>query len=356
MKNDYFSKLSELCELPAPTGKETKVLQFISSVLSNYMEVSSDQVGNVVGELPGRSKKKQVVIVAHADEIGYVIRSIDPNGFLHLSFNTGATVPDTRFLPGERLRVLTDTDREIIGIVGLTSGHLAGKKGKKELLTLPSLYLDVGANSTKEIQEDYEIQIGNPAVFERKTEFLGKNNHLVMGKAMDDRTGILVLLEIAKRMAEYENHERPTLKFIFTIQEEIGVKGAPSSALQLRDTKAQTQVIALDVGPVGDTPGAKDLATPKLNQGPIIVFKDSEMHYDRKIIHNLLEISEKKEIPTQRSVYANYGSDALGFLTTGFPSALVAVPCRYTHTPFETISIRDLQDVIELVFGFIKQQ
>jgi len=356
MHQDLLEKLAKLCELPGPTGREEKVLEFVTEELSRFMDVSTDQVGNVVSTLPGKQQHSWI-ISAHADEIGYLIRSIEDDGFLRLAFNTGAEVPDTRFLPGQQLKILTDTDNYVIGVVGLKSGHLAGKEGKKVLPKMSSLYLEIGANSAEEVKDDFGVAIGNPVVFDTRTRLLGKDDNFAYGKAMDDRSGLLVLLELAERLSEIPRSSRPTLRLVCTVQEEIGVKGVHSIASYLRSEGVVSKVVCVDVGPVGDTPGTAKLATPHLNKGPIIVVKDSMMHYDRQLVLGLTRTANKYDIPVQRCVYENYGSDAVGFFSSGgFPSSLVAIPCRYTHTPFEMISLRDLIATIELLSKFVSNK
>lgn len=330
--------LAMLTELPGPVGREEIVQDFITSYLEQQgLQTHIDGIGNLTAKLEGAGR--EMIVTAHADEIGYIVSDINDNGILKIHYNTGAPRPDTRYLPGKD--VLIYGDREIIeGVVGFLSGHLASADDKKKVQDIYDVFVDTGL--TKGELEKEGVHIGTPVLLSSEFKTLGGN---VKAKAMDDRIGLFLMLQMAKELSSEPVDIRRPLTLISTVQEEIGTKGALAIA-----NASSAPVIALDVGPAGGYPAAKDKTSVQLGKGPVIVYKDFWIHYSYPFIKRIEEKATKASIPFQRAVYKNYGSDGAAFISTaGLETSLIAVPTKYTHSPCEMVNLSDVGMTMDLL-------
>lgn len=344
-QTELYDLLKKLCEIPGPVGRE-EVVQ--SELKKNWehagFKTRYDKIGNLYSQREGHGK--HWAIIGHADSIGFLVQQILPNGFLKLAFNTAATFPDARFLAGVPLRFITDKKQTVRGFFGLRSGHLAGIEGKKKPILFNELSVDIGVDSSEDV-ENLGIHIGTPAVFDVPVQKFQDN---IVGPSMDNRISGTLQCAIANSVNTMPDPPRITL--ISTVQEEIGLKGAAAAANQQYDFDG---VINIDVGLCGDFPGSdKDNLDTKLGEGPIILYKDFSIHYTYQLIGKLEKKASKIGISMQRGVFKNYGTDGAQFIMHGFPTAMIAVPCRYTHTYFETIRINDLLNTLRLLLEVIK--
>ncbi|MFX0087649.1 MAG: M42 family metallopeptidase [Candidatus Hodarchaeota archaeon] len=342
-KQEIFKFLKKLAEIPGPVGREEKVQNYLESNWNQIgIKTRFDKIGNLYGEIEGEGP--HWAIVGHADSIGFLVQKILPSGFLKMAFNTAATTPDARFLAGTPLEFLNDRDEVILGYFGLRSGHLAGIEGKKKPILFEDLFIDLGVDSSEEVR-DLGIDVGTPAVFGTTVTQIGRN---YVGKAMDNRIAGTIQTFLGKKLREIDNGSRITL--ISTVQEELGMKGAAAAA----KTSEFDGVINVDVGLTGDFPNtSNDYISTKLGAGPIIVYKDFSIHYSHSLIKELEASATSHQIPFQKAVFKNYNTDGMYFFMQGFPTIALAVPCRYTHTNFETVQVTDIQNTLLLLSNFI---
>jgi endoglucanase len=162
---------------------------------------------------------------------------------------------------------------------------------------------------------------------------------------MDDRIGLVIMIELAERLSRIPVDKRPKVTFVSTVMEELGAKGAAAIAKDL-DVDG---VIALDIGLADDYPGTKGEAEVCLGLGPVIVIKDDAMHYSHELVQFIIAIAEKEEVPIQRAVYHHYLTDGVQFAMQGQKVAVVAIPCRYSHSSFEAINLKDVEMAIHLL-------
>jgi endoglucanase len=331
--------LKTLSATPGPVGREILVQDIMEEELGKFCShVIRDRIGNLSATFDG--KGKHYIVVAHADEVGFLVSNIDERGFIRAKWNTQGHMPDLRLLPGQWVLVMTDTGF-IPGCFAVKTGHIAGQEGKSRIPTYEEVFLDVGLSSKEEVEEQ-GIRIGNPIIYAAPVEKVG---HHVVGKSMDDRIGLVVMIVLAERLSKISEDKRPKITFVSTVMEELGAKGAATVA---KDMEVEG-VIAIDIGLADDHPGTNGEAGVGLGLGPVIVIKDDAMHYSHELVQVILETAEREKIPVQRAVYHNYLTDGVQFAMQGQKVAVTAIPCRYSHSSFETINLKDVEMVIQLL-------
>ncbi len=304
-----------------------------------------DPVGNIVCRVGGSGPK--LLVQAHMDEIGFVVRYITPEGFLMLDTAQGLRrmSPDRRFMIGQTAQVVGRHGVVAEGVFATASGHtLTPAQLDKPHLDFNDFFVDIGVESRAEA-EGQGVHVGAGVIWYRPTARVGKR---IVGKAMDDR----MLLAIMNLMLDDLDADALTYDLWFgaTVQEENGVHGARA----LGHLQSFELAIALDVGLVGDVPTVeeKEYAT-RLGGGPTLVHKDSLIHYDRRLLWRLADVARAHGIPFQHGVYANYSSDAAAFFDLGIQSLLIGTPTRYTHTATEMVDERDIRATVDLLRAFV---
>jgi len=317
--------IKTLTEAFGPSGYEGPVNEIISDMIKDYVdEISTDVMGNLIAVKRGSSDDaKRIMFSAYADEIGIVITHIDEKGFLRFS-NVGGLAPET-FI-GNRVRFENGT----IGVVYREKGDLKD-------LSLDKLYIDIGAESKEEAEG--KVKVGEFGIVHR--EFTDLGNRLV-AKSMDDRIGCAILVEAIKQLKDTAN----TLYFVFSSQEEVGLRGARTSAYTINPDLG----IALDVTLTGDVPEGPRMEV-SLGKGAAIKVKDSSMIANPRVKAFLAKLAVDNNIPHQFEVLERGGTDAGAIHLTrdGILAGTISIPCRYVHTASEMVDIRDVQACVDLV-------
>jgi endoglucanase len=248
-------------------------------------------------------------------------------------------------LGGQRALVLGRAVIVARGFIAAASGHvLTRKQTESDRLGWDEFFVDLGLESREEVLA-LGVHIGAPVIWDVPTRRVGR---MLVGKSMDDRALLavmdLLLGELDATALTWE------LWLGATIQEENGLHGASAVALRTEVERA----IALDVGLVGDTPavGHTEYET-RLGAGPIVTHKDSGIVYDRRLTFELADAADGGGVPFQHGVFAGYRSDGLPLMDHGVPTALLALPARYTHTAFETVAESDVRDTVRLLKAFL---
>ncbi|MCC9075143.1 M20/M25/M40 family metallo-hydrolase [Litorilinea aerophila] len=343
-----FELIQELTELPGPVGQEGAVLERIEALWQEAgVTVTRTRLGNRIGRVGGEGPR--VLLVAHADELCYLVRAIHPDGFLWLANGQAwqrTTSLRNAFTIGQRVQVLAP-DGPIPGVIATVTGHLAS-------LALPELnelswkdfWVDTGLSRDELLARG--VTPGTRVIWDGPTVRLGRD--LVMGKALDDRALLAVLTEVLRRVPTAELGCQLTVAA--TVQEEIGLVGA--SALAARE--AFDAAVILEVGLAGDVPGIGLETMPvRLGGGPILVHKDSLVHYDHRLTTALARTAAAADIPLQHAVFGSFGSDGAAFMKADVPAGLVAFPTRYTHTPFETAHLGDIEALTAWMCAFVRR-
>lgn len=344
-----FSLLKELLEIPGPTGHEEAVRVWLRSNWRRHMsEWIEDRVGNIVCRVGGSGPK--VLLQAHMDELGFVVRYITPQGFLMLDPAQGdrTTPAHNRFMIGHMAHVVGRYGVVAEGVFATATGHVMTKEqSEKTTLDYNDFFVDIGARSRWDA-ESKGVHVGAGVIWYAPTRRLGMR---IVGKAMDDR----MLLAIMTLLLDDLDRDKLNceLWFAATVQEENGIHGAHA----LSHLMPFDAAIALDVGLVGDIPTVKERDYPlQLGQGPTLVHKDRHVHYDKRLLWQLADVALIYHIPYQQGVYSQYGSDGIAFIDHGTPSVLIGVPTRYTHTVFEMVDERDIIATKSLLDAFVTHQ
>lgn len=334
--------LQKLCAARGISGFEDEIREIMKKELSKYGEVEADRFGNVICKKGSGSPK--IMLAAHMDEIGLLVKHIDEKGFIKFLDMGGI---DDETLPARNVVILTETG-PLPGLIGFKPPHLKKEEAdRKKKLTGDDMYIDTGLDKD-EVKK--KVQIGDPIVFETEFFELGKN---VSGKAMDNRAGCLAIIEVMKRLKDFKG----TVYAVATTQEEIGLKGARTSAFKIKPDIA----LALDVGIAGDTPDMKeDEAALKLGQGPGITVVESSgrgMVPSVKVKKLLIQCARDAKIPYQLEATKGGMTDGAiiymsneGVLTGG-----ISVPTRYIHAPSSIICMEDLENTVKLTIEFVKK-
>jgi endoglucanase len=343
---EIFELVKTLTELPGPTGHEGAVQDWIAHRWrSRFEEVRRSRVDNVLTKVGGAGPR--LVIVSHADEIGLMVKSVSDDGFLHVwpYGNDYLGHPPHWFNPLSQPALVVTADATVEGVIATASGHvIGGPRSAEKKLEWNDWFVDVGAHSRAEV-ETLGVGPGDRVVWNPPTRRL--RDHIV-GKAMDDRAALAIATLAAERLADRDNLAYEVW-LASTVQEENGLLGASS----LADEMTFDLGIALDVGLTGDIPGPDVRDFPaKLGAGPTVVYQDSSCHYSRRLSDQLVAIAKREQIPVQRAIFQNFGSDGAAMIKRGIESALVAYPTRYTHSPIETVSTDDLLHCVDLLVAF----
>jgi len=335
--------LAELCAVPAPSGAESDLADLLQRRWSKRgAEVRRDPVGNLVARVGGSGPR--VLVQAHMDQVGYVIRYVTEDGYLLLDGSQGdrRSGPERRHPVGQPVKALTRDGTWLEGMIVASSGHvLTPEQREQDRLAYDDFWVELGLGDREAVLAA-GLHIGAPVVFSAPTRRIGE---LLVGPSMDNRVGLALMdaLLAAEDLA-------CELWLGATVQEENGLHGARAFALAERFEAA----IALDVGLVGDIPSVdeKEFATG-LGDGPIVVHRDSGIVYDRTLSQHLVALGRAHDLPVQDGLFASYGSDGLALAETGSPTALLTVGCRYTHTAFETVHPRDLDVAADLLRALV---
>ncbi len=323
------SLLKILLETYGPSGNEELIRDLIQEEIKPYVdEIKVDRLGNLIAVKRGNGKK--IMVAAHMDEIGVIVTGIDDNGFLKFS-NVGG------------VSALISVGQRVIfknGVQGVVyMEHLDNIKDLK----LNKMYIDICADNKEEAQK--KVSIGDTASF--YNPFLKMENTYV-SKAIDDRIGCYIAIEALKQIDSSSNE----IYFVFTVQEEVGLRGAKTSAFGIDPDLG----IAVDVTMTGDTPKAKHMAI-KMGEGPGIKIKDNSMLTHPLVKKLMIDTAKNNQLPYQLEVLEGGGTDsgAIHLTKGGIPSGVLSVPCRYIHSPSEMVSISDVENSIKLLIKILEK-
>ncbi|MEA3377657.1 MAG: M42 family metallopeptidase [Chloroflexota bacterium] len=321
--------IQELVETYGPSGAEEQIRDVIRAQVEPLVdEIQVDALGSLIAHKGGDGQR--VLLDAHMDEIGVMVTYIDEKGFARFT-SIGGVSPLTCI--GSRVAF---EDGEI-GVIGVEQKRDDPDKVPK----LEQLYIDVGATD----REDCPVRVGDPAVFVRP--FTVRGTRLV-AKAMDDRIGCAVLIETLRRLEETPHD----LYVVFAVQEEVGLRGARTSAYGIEPDVA----IAVDVTGTGDTPEAKPMAV-KLGEGPAVKVQDRGMIAHPKVRRLLVERAEEAGIPYQLEVLERGTTDAaaMQLVRSGVPAGCLSIPCRYVHSPSEMVEESDVENGVRLLLEVLQR-
>ena len=342
--------LEELCNLNGVSGNEGAVAGFLKARLSGFCEMTQDNMGNLICHKKSRRENaKRVLVCAHMDEVGLIISQITDEGFL-------------KFKPvgGIDALVLYSKGVTINGRKGVICGravHLQEKDERKKVIEAKNLYIDIGAGSKEEAQA--AVEIGDYAAFD--TRYREMEGHQVVAKALDDRVGCAVLARLLQQDFDLDFYG------VFTVQEETGLRGAKAlcSAPALCGVPALSEDICPDLALVlegttcNDVYGAADHEkVTTLGGGAAVTMMDRGMFANRDLVRRIMLLADEYHIPCQIKRTAMGGTDAgaLHLAGCGVPTAVLAVPCRYIHSPASVMHKNDFFAMDSLAEVFLRNE
>jgi putative aminopeptidase FrvX len=346
-----FELLKTLSEIPGPVGREERVHGFLRERWRERgVEATIDPVGNLVAHVGGKGPK--LLLVGHGDEIGFAVRHISDDGFLFLSSGQrlGTDRPEMRgsyTLPTGQPALVMTRHGAVEGVFATLTGHILSQRQREATrLEWSDLWVDVFASSREEV-EARGIHVGDRVVWNPPLRQAGD---YIYGKALDNRVALLILDMLLERLDLAQSAY--DLYFASSVQEEIGLIGAHSIN---RGVGAQ-YAIALDIALSGDVPGvARHEVETRLGGGPVLIYKDLYA-YSAPLSDAIADTAEEAGIPLQRAVFGIFGSDAGALMRDGVAAAMLGVPTRYTHSPFETLRASDLELTVQLLEAFIRRK
>ncbi len=346
-KEGVFQLLKKLSETVGPSGFEDSVRDAVVEELKPYADsLWIDALGNVIAVKRGSRGSGKLMLAGHMDEIGLIVSHIDQRGFVRFQPIGGVS---ERVLPGQRVLIKTQGGRVVRGVIGSKPPHIMKPEELKQVPEIKDMYIDVGVSSREEA-EKLGLAVGSIAVFERDLAALG-GSEVVTGKALDDRVGVVALVEGFKAI---EGNEVDVYA-VATVQEEVGLKGARVAAYAI----APDVAIALDVTVASDVAGVPEQEwITQLGKGPAIKVVDgraaSGLIAHPAVRDKLIEIARQYDIPHQVEVAPGGTTDAsiIALNKEGVPAATVSIPSRYIHSPVEVVHLVDLVNASKLTALF----
>lgn len=316
--------IKELTELFGPSGNEGEVRDFIKEKITPYAdEIIVDTIGNLIAIKKG-DKSKKVMISCHTDEVGLIISGVTEKGFLE--FKTVGGI-DTRVIISKKVVV---GENKIPGIIGMKAVHLQKKSERESVPEVSGLYIDIGAKSKDEALS--KVKLGDYVTFDTAFEMLSENTF--KAKAIDDRVGCAILLELIKNPVKYDTY------FCFTTQEEVGLRGARVAAHRIMPDIA----LVLEATTASDVFGCDEHQfVTTVGGGAVVTFMDKTTIVDKKIRKWLFDTAKKEGIPVQYKNAVSGGNDAgrIHLSGEGVRTASISVPTRYIHSPCGIASKKD---------------
>jgi endoglucanase len=347
----HFEGLKRICEITGPIGYPDDMNAYLREEWGPLGELTETPVGNVIAHIGGRGPK--ILLDAHSDEIGYVVRSISAEGFLWITTAQRIVRPKLSMsellMLGQPAMIVGRGGRKIEGIFATVTGHVAtpDQRAKHEH-DFNDLFVDIGARS-KEEATSWGVTPGSLVIWNAPTRRMGEGGKFIYGKALDARMGLYIAAEVARRA------DKGKLAFDLylgsSVQEENGLIGAESL---IRHTDF-AQAVSIEVGLAGDIPLVDPREMPiALGKGPVLVYKDGSVHHDRHLTERLADLAEARGIPYQFAAYTQFGNNAKEFVAAGVPSVMITPPTRYTHSPFEMCHEDDVENAIRLLVAYLE--
>ena len=343
MNESRLTFLKEIIASPSPSGFEQPVQQVIRKEVKQYSDsIRTDVHGNVIAELNAAGTPR-IMLTAHCDELGLLIRYIDEHGFLYFA-TVGGFDPST--LAGSRVQIHTPNG-PVLGVIGRPAVHLLSSEERGKAPKLTELWIDIGATSKEEAQE--LVPLGS--VVTRAAQLETLRGDLVVSRALDDKAGIFSVIEAMRRIHEQRSQLKAGVFFVSAVQEEVGLRGARTGAFGVDPLIA----IAVDVTYTSDHPGTSknEIGDIKLNGGPVITLGG---HINPKVYQMLVQAANKANIPWQidpQAAGTGTDTDVIQVTRAGVATGLVSIPCRYLHTGSETASLQDMDQVAEVLTRFV---
>ncbi len=325
--------LEKLSQAFGVSGYEYEVRNIIKEELTPFVDsMRTDSLGNLIVFKKALHNSPKIMLTAHMDEVGLMVTSIDQSGLLKFRKIGGI---DDRVLVSKKVVI---GSQKIKGVIGAKAIHLQKSKERKNTINFDQLFIDIGTSSLEETQKI--VKIGDYVGFDNKPKLIEDN--IFMGKALDNRVGCLLLIELLKK-------ELPVSIYgAFTVQEEIGLRGAGVVAYNIKPDLA----LVLETTTAADVVEYKEhLHATTIGAGPIFTIMDASFVTNKKFLDFLIRTAEKNSIPYQLRRFTGAGTDAgrISLSESGILSAVISTPCRYLHSPTSLINLQDVRWIEKLL-------
>jgi putative aminopeptidase FrvX len=338
--------LKELTEASGIPGYEQEIRDVVRHYFTSLGELTQDKLGSLICKKCGAAEEPKVVLAAHMDEIGFMVKFITADGFIRFTPLGGWW---DQVLLAQRVVIKTGKG-EIVGVIGAKPPHVLAEEERKKVMEKKDMYIDIGASSQQEV-EAAGVRIGDPVVPRAEFTILS-NGKAYLAKAFDDRVGCAICITTMQGFAQ-QSHPN-TIFGVATAQEEVGARGATTSA----DLVNPDLAIILEVEIAGDVPGIKpEESHVKLGAGPVLLAYDRRMIPNLKLRDLVIDTSKENNIPLQVSAMEGGSTDGgpIQLHKSGVPTVVLSVPTRHIHSHSAIISRHDFDNTVGLLLAVIKK-
>ena len=348
-----LDQLSDMCHISALSGCEENMIRYMKGeMLKCTSHVSVDNLGNVIARIDGTSKQgSKVMVLAHMDEVGFMVRKIEPDGFLRITRVGG---PPEKSLAAQRVEVQTDLG-PVFGVIGVKAHHITPIEDRLKVVPINDVFVDIGATS-KSQAIDMGVHVGAPITY--AGFFREMAGGQIAGKSIDNRGGCFILLQVLRLLSQ--NKPRATVYAVGTVQEEFSIRGVVTAGYVIEPDLA----IGLDGSPAADTPDLRAFSDSRCGGGPIVnhyTFHPSAdwngLIPNPKLRRYVTNVAAQLDIPVQFSAFVGSPFDT-AYLTVvgkGIPCVDVCFPMRYSHAAVEVANASDLAQATVLVTSAVEQ-
>lgn len=339
--------LKDLTDAHGIPAHEHQVREVMKKYITPYAdEVTTDNLGSLIAKKVGKEDGPKIMVAGHLDEIGFMVTSIDDNGFLRFQTIGGWW---EQVMLAQRVNVVTKKGI-VPGVIGSKPPHILSPEERKKPVNKKDMFIDIGAISRREAEEfgvrpgDFVTPVCDFTVM--------KNEKFLMAKAWDNRIGCAIAIEVLHQL---QNVPHPNIVYgVGTVQEEVGLRGAKTSTYKIQPDIG----FAVDVGIAGDTPGISEKeALAKAGKGPQIIMYDASMVAHRGLRDFVIEVAEQENIPYQMDFVPGGGTDSgsIHLTAQGVPALSITIPTRYIHTHASILHRDDFENAVKLIVEVIKR-
>ncbi|WMJ23878.1 M42 family peptidase [Paludicola sp. MB14-C6] len=331
-----FNNIKKLCELNGISGRETVVAnEIINQIKGIATEIQVDNLGNVIAFKKGKkTPKNKIMLNAHTDEVGMIVTGITDDGMLRFATVGGV---NSKVIIGRSVRV---SEKEIVGVIGTKAVHMQTADEKKTAVPEDKLYIDIGAKDKEDAMQ--HVALGDSVTF--VGNYVEFGDGFIKAKAIDDRAGCAILIEIMKQDLEYDAY------FAFVVQEEVGLRGARVAAHTIEPDVAIV-VESTASGDVADVSGADRVTV--MGEGAVVSYMDHSTIYDKGLYDLAFKLAKEQNIACQTKTKIAGGNDAgaIHVSRKGVRTVAVSIPSRYIHSPSNVVKKEDVTATYQLALA-----
>ncbi|NCB00828.1 MAG: M42 family peptidase [Spirochaetia bacterium] len=344
MKYQSIEIIEKLTQINGLSGNEESVASLVQSLLPSGVHTEIDGIGNLLCTIKGTDPNASTILLAsHMDEVGFMVNDILSNGFLRLSMMGGW---NTLTLPSSPVDVINTKGELVRGVIGQISPHFLKKDAPITVPHIDDIFVDIGASSSDSVKRDYHIEIGS-LVAPVSPFFHNTQSDLLFSKAFDDRIGVASLIELAHKVVA--SPISSTIILAFSVQEEVGVRGAKVLSNYV---KADIALI-VEGAPADDVPGGPERPQTCVGKGAHVRIFDPTHIGNRELLSLVTDVASKNSITIQKTVRKGGGTDAMEIALSykGVKTIVVGVPVRYAHSHNGICSLKDYHELVSLLYA-----